>query len=81
MKIRCATLLLSLIASAFISAGAMAQQTQPAKGPVKNIVLVHGAFVGGSGWRPGGRRSIPCISATLIGKTCSSHRNASRRCR
>ena len=52
MKIRRATLLLSLIASAFISAGAMAQQTQPAKGPVKNIVLVHGAFVGGSGWRP-----------------------------
>src|ERR1700682_5778139 len=52
MKIRCATLLLSLIASAFISAGAMAQQTQPAKGPVKNIVLVHGAFVGGAGWRP-----------------------------
>ena len=30
MKIRRATLLLSLIASAFISAGAMAQQTQPA---------------------------------------------------
>jgi hypothetical protein len=21
--------------------------------PVKNIVLVHGAFVGGAGWRPG----------------------------
>jgi len=53
MKIRRATLLLSIIASAFISVGAMAQQTtQPAKGPVKNIVLVHGAFVGGSGWRP-----------------------------
>src|SRR5476649_186004 len=51
MKIRRATLLLSIIASAFISVGAMAQ-TQPAKGPVKNIVLVHGAFVGGSGWRP-----------------------------
>ena len=52
MKLRRATLLLSIIASAFISVGAMAQETQPAKGPVKNIVLVHGAFVGGSGWRP-----------------------------
>src|SRR5258708_9382549 len=52
MKIRRATLLLSTLASAFISVGAMAQETQPAKGPVKNIVLVHGAFVGGSGWRP-----------------------------
>jgi pimeloyl-ACP methyl ester carboxylesterase len=52
MKIRRATLLLSILASAFISVGAMAQQTQPAKIAVKNIVLVHGAFVGGSGWRP-----------------------------
>ncbi|WP_375508328.1 alpha/beta hydrolase [uncultured Caballeronia sp.] len=24
----------------------------PAHGPIKNIVLVHGAFVGGAGWRP-----------------------------
>ncbi|WP_158934858.1 alpha/beta hydrolase [Burkholderia sp. S171] len=52
MKLRRAPLILSMIASAFFSVGAMAQQTQPAKGPVKNIVLVHGAFVGGSGWRP-----------------------------
>src|SRR5471030_1386741 len=52
MKLRRTTLFLSILASAFISVGAMAQQTQPAKGPVKNIVLVHGAFVGGSGWRP-----------------------------
>src|ERR1700761_5308588 len=29
----------------------MAQQTQPAT-PIKNIVLVHGAWVDGSGWKP-----------------------------
>ncbi len=30
----------------------MAQDTQPKNAPVKNIVLVHGAWVDGSGWRP-----------------------------
>lgn len=63
-----AKLFLSLIASALVSTGALAQQTQQAQdqsaapaamtasaaahGPIKNIVLVHGAFVGGAGWRP-----------------------------
>jgi len=45
-------LLLSIIASAFVSGAAMAQQNPGASAPVKNIVLVHGAFVDGSGWRP-----------------------------
>src|SRR6187399_2129295 len=30
----------------------MAQDAQPAHTPVKNIVLVHGAWVDGSGWKP-----------------------------
>jgi pimeloyl-ACP methyl ester carboxylesterase len=47
-----AKLILSVIASALLSTGAMAQQAQAAPAPVKNIVLVHGAFVDGSGWRP-----------------------------
>ncbi|CAG4922286.1 hypothetical protein R52603_05055 [Paraburkholderia saeva] len=34
------------------STGAMAQDAQPTHGPVKNIVLVHGAWVDGSGWKP-----------------------------
>lgn len=51
MKIH-AKFILSIIASALLSTGAMAQQTQAAPAPVKNIVLVHGAFVDGSGWRP-----------------------------
>ncbi len=51
MKIH-AKLILSVIASALLSTGAMAQQAQAAPAPVKNIVLVHGAFVDGSGWRP-----------------------------
>jgi pimeloyl-ACP methyl ester carboxylesterase len=51
MKIH-AKLILSIIAGALLSTGAMAQQTQAAPAPIKNIVLVHGAFVGGSGWRP-----------------------------
>lgn len=51
MKIH-AKLILSVIASALLSTGAMVQQAQAAPAPVKNIVLVHGAFVDGSGWRP-----------------------------
>ncbi|MBU7439009.1 alpha/beta fold hydrolase [Paraburkholderia fungorum] len=48
---------LSLSACLFASTGAMAQDTSAApaangNGPVKNIVLVHGAWVDGSGWRP-----------------------------
>lgn len=39
---------LSTLLAAF--SGASQAQTKPA--PVRNIVLVHGAFVGGSGWRP-----------------------------
>ena len=43
---------LSLSACLFASTGAMAQDTQPATAPIKNIVLVHGAWVDGSGWKP-----------------------------
>ncbi|SAL61242.1 signal peptide protein [Caballeronia terrestris] len=43
---------IALSVSFFASAGAMAQDAQPAHGPVKNIVLVHGAWVDGSGWKP-----------------------------
>ncbi|MFL6644523.1 MAG: alpha/beta hydrolase, partial [Paraburkholderia fungorum] len=48
---------LSLSACLFALTGAMAQDTSAApaangNGPVKNIVLVHGAWVDGSGWRP-----------------------------
>ncbi len=43
---------LSLSACLFASTGAMAQDTQPATAPIKDIVLVHGAWVDGSGWKP-----------------------------
>ncbi|MDE1184251.1 alpha/beta hydrolase [Paraburkholderia sp.] len=46
---------LSLSACAFASTAALAQDAQPSTathGPVKNIVLVHGAWVGGAGWKP-----------------------------
>jgi pimeloyl-ACP methyl ester carboxylesterase len=43
---------LSLSACVFASSAAMAQDTQPATTPIKNIVLVHGAWVDGSGWKP-----------------------------
>jgi pimeloyl-ACP methyl ester carboxylesterase len=43
---------LSLSACLFASTGAMAQATQPATVPIRNIVLVHGAWVDGSGWKP-----------------------------
>lgn len=45
MRLRLASTLLVAAAAAFGSQAALAA-------PVKNIVLVHGAFVGGSGWRP-----------------------------
>jgi hypothetical protein len=43
---------LSLSACLLASTGAMAQDAQPKTAPVKNIVLVHGAWVDGSGWKP-----------------------------
>ncbi|WP_250490560.1 alpha/beta hydrolase [Caballeronia sp. INML2] len=46
---------LALSAGVFASAGAMAQNAAPAAdahAPVRNIVLVHGAWVDGSGWKP-----------------------------
>ncbi|MFL9918942.1 alpha/beta hydrolase [Paraburkholderia fungorum] len=43
---------LSLSACLFASTGAMAQDAQPRNLPVNNIVLVHGAWVDGSGWQP-----------------------------
>ncbi|CAB3760311.1 alpha/beta hydrolase [Paraburkholderia solisilvae] len=42
----------ALSACLFASTAANAQDAQPARGPVKNIVLVHGAWVDGSGWQP-----------------------------
>jgi pimeloyl-ACP methyl ester carboxylesterase len=43
---------LSLSACLLASTRAMAQDAQPKNAPVKNIVLVHGAWVDGSGWKP-----------------------------
>ena len=43
---------LSLSACLFASSGAMAQDAQPATAPIRNIILVHGAWVDGSGWKP-----------------------------
>jgi hypothetical protein len=43
---------LSLSACVFAASAAMAQDTQPTTTPVKNVVLVHGAWVDGSGWKP-----------------------------
>ena len=43
---------LSLSACLIASTSAMAQDAQPKNAPVKNIVLVHGAWVDGSGWKP-----------------------------
>ena len=43
---------LSLAAALVASSGAMAQDAPSAHTPVKNIVLVHGAWVDGSGWKP-----------------------------
>jgi pimeloyl-ACP methyl ester carboxylesterase len=47
-----ATTVLALTASFFASTGAMAQQAPVPHETVKNIVLVHGAWVDGSGWKP-----------------------------
>ena len=38
-------------AAATITASASAQETIPPEQPVKSVVLVHGAFADGSGWR------------------------------
>ncbi|MFN3209025.1 MAG: alpha/beta fold hydrolase [Roseovarius sp.] len=38
-------------AAATIASGASAQETIPPEQPVKSVVLVHGAFADGSGWR------------------------------
>jgi pimeloyl-ACP methyl ester carboxylesterase len=43
---------LSLSICYFASLDAMAQDAQSKDAPVKNIVLVHGAWVDGSGWKP-----------------------------
>jgi pimeloyl-ACP methyl ester carboxylesterase len=43
---------LSVSACLFMSASAFAQDAKPKDVPVKNIVLVHGAWVDGSGWKP-----------------------------
>lgn len=48
------TLLVTTVAAAALSPLAHAQDSSPApnSGEVKNVVLVHGAFADGSGWRP-----------------------------
>ncbi|ASL43606.1 Pyrethroid hydrolase [Burkholderia sp. AD24] len=43
---------LSLSTCLFASSAAMAQDAKPAATPIKNIVLVHGAWVDGAGWKP-----------------------------
>jgi pimeloyl-ACP methyl ester carboxylesterase len=43
---------LSLSACLYVSTSAMAQDAQAAATPISNIVLVHGAWVDGSGWKP-----------------------------
>ena len=43
---------LALSACLSVSTGAMAQDAQPATALIRNIVLVHGAWVDGSGWKP-----------------------------
>jgi pimeloyl-ACP methyl ester carboxylesterase len=43
---------LSVSTCLFVSVSAMAQDAGPTDVPVKNIVLVHGAWVDGSGWKP-----------------------------
>ncbi len=47
-----ASSVLSLSACFFASDAAIAQDAQSNKSTVKNIVLVHGAWVDGSGWQP-----------------------------
>lgn len=44
--------ILALSASMFSAMNVMAQDAQAATTPIKNIVLVHGAWVDGSGWKP-----------------------------
>ena len=44
--------IVALSASLFASTGAMAQDAVPPSAEVKNIVLVHGAWLGGAGWKP-----------------------------
>jgi len=43
---------LALSTGLLASSGAMAQDAQASHAPVRNIVLVHGAWVDGSGWKP-----------------------------
>ena len=43
---------LSLSACLFAPTAAMAQDAQAATAPIRSIVLVHGAWVDGSGWKP-----------------------------
>jgi pimeloyl-ACP methyl ester carboxylesterase len=43
---------LALSAAFISSASAATPDTRPAPAPVRNIVLVHGAWVDGSGWKP-----------------------------
>jgi pimeloyl-ACP methyl ester carboxylesterase len=42
----------SISASLFFAGAAMAKEVSPSHPPIKNIVLVHGAWVDGSGWKP-----------------------------
>lgn len=40
------------VSTCLFASAAMAQDAQPKAAPVRNIVLVHGAWVDGSGWKP-----------------------------
>lgn len=53
MSHKASNLILAVAASATLAGDAQAQgaQTLPAEQPVRSVVLVHGAFVDGSGWR------------------------------
>ena len=42
----------NLLAAATLAATVMIANASPAAGPVRNVVLVHGAFADGSGWKP-----------------------------
>ena len=50
-RLLCAVVLCLSAASALAQAARAQSDTQSPEGPIRNIVLVHGAFADGSGWR------------------------------
>lgn len=51
MSSKIKTIVTAAAAAASIATGAQAQDVIPSDQPVRNVVLVHGAFADGSGWR------------------------------